>query len=62
MNYIKVPSLAFNLLEDALAEALIFITLKYVFQIREWCESNGFTEHGPYGGNGLEGSGGEEDY
>merc|ERR1719266_2994748 len=31
-------------------------------KIREWCESNGFTEHGPYGGNSLEGSGGEEDY
>jgi len=31
-------------------------------KIRQWCESNGFTEHGPYGGNSSEGSGGEEDY
>merc|ERR1711971_865306 len=23
-------------------------------KIRQWCESNGFTEHGPYGGNTLD--------
>jgi len=36
--------------------------MNYV-KIRQWCESNGFTEHGPYGGSGLDvGSGGGEDY
>ena len=48
---------AFNLLEDS-----CWYIINCVVQIRQWCESNGFTEHGPYGGNSSEGSGGEEDY
>ena len=53
MNYIKVPSISWRTLSDI---------INCVVQIRQWCESNGFTEHGPYGGNSSEGSGGEEDY
>ena len=59
MNYIKVTSCLLSPGESFLKGSDI---INCIVQIREWCESNGFTEHGPYGGNSLEGSGGEEDY